>query len=284
MSHLTLETLARLVDEEPAGTEAAHLAVCEACLGELHELRADAAALASLPDLMPPPRAWHALEARLGEEGLVRGTVVGGAAAAAARRRWFRVATQLAAAVALVGLGTGIGAFALAPRLAPAASAAPVAVAPAANGGAEQVRTAPVTQNQPQPQPAASDAAAGAGERPEQAPQLSPRTVGPRPGTRLVAHDLTPRLPASAEEALLFMREAESAYLEALTRYAELAGGVPGGDPMARLAALEGIVLTTRAALGQAPADPVINGYHMTALAQREATLRQIAGNPTQIW
>ena len=34
-------------------------------------------------------------------------------------------------------------------------------------------------------------------------------------------------------------------------------------------------MLTTRAALGQSPADPVINGYHLTALAQRNATIKQ---------
>ena len=45
---------------------------------------------------------------------------------------------------------------------------------------------------------------------------------------------------------------------------------------MSRLAALEGIVLMTGAALSEAPADPVINGYHLTALEQRDALLRQI--------
>ena len=47
-------------------------------------------------------------------------------------------------------------------------------------------------------------------------------------------------------------------------------------DPLNQLAALEGIVLTTRAALEEAPADPVINGYHLSALGQRDAILRQI--------
>jgi hypothetical protein len=43
------------------------------------------------------------------------------------------------------------------------------------------------------------------------------------------------------------------------------------------MAALESIVLTTRAALNRAPADPVINGYHLTAVAEREAMLRRLA-------
>jgi hypothetical protein len=47
--------------------------------------------------------------------------------------------------------------------------------------------------------------------------------------------------------------------------------------PAARLAALEGILLSTGAALEAAPADPMINGYYLSAIGQREAMLRQIA-------
>jgi hypothetical protein len=43
-------------------------------------------------------------------------------------------------------------------------------------------------------------------------------------------------------------------------------------------------VITTRAALGQAPTDPVINGYHLTALAQRDAMLKQIKTTPATSW
>jgi hypothetical protein len=80
---------------------------------------------------------------------------------------------------------------------------------------------------------------------------------------------------ANAEELL---RAAESDYLQALVRYAEITETGDGLDPLNRLAALEGIVLTTRAALRDSPADPVINNYHLTALGQREALLRRIAG------
>jgi hypothetical protein len=73
------------------------------------------------------------------------------------------------------------------------------------------------------------------------------------------------------------LRQAEELYLAALTRYAELAIQAESGDPVARLAALQSIVMTTQAALNQTPMDPVINGYHLTALAQRDATLRQVA-------
>ena len=79
--------------------------------------------------------------------------------------------------------------------------------------------------------------------------------------------------PAGPEERL---REAEARYIAALTEYSESVGAHRATNPLNRLAALEGIVLTTRAALEDAPADPVINGYHLSALAQRDAMLRQI--------
>jgi hypothetical protein len=78
-------------------------------------------------------------------------------------------------------------------------------------------------------------------------------------------------------EAGAQLRAAELRYRMALSRYAELSGAGATTDPVNRLAALEGIVLTTRAALKDSPADPVINGYHLAALGQRDALLRQIS-------
>jgi hypothetical protein len=43
----------------------------------------------------------------------------------------------------------------------------------------------------------------------------------------------------------------------------------------ARLRALDDIVASTRTALYQAPQDPVLNQYYLSAVAAREATLRQ---------
>jgi hypothetical protein len=80
--------------------------------------------------------------------------------------------------------------------------------------------------------------------------------------------------PTAAAAASL--ARAEAAYLEALSGYARIRYDNDGSDPLSRLAALEGIVLTTRSALREAPADPVINGYHLTALGQRDELLRQI--------
>ena len=79
--------------------------------------------------------------------------------------------------------------------------------------------------------------------------------------------------PAQLEQRL---RAAEAEYVSLLTEYSQATGTAQAGDPLNRLAALEGIVLTTRAALEEAPADPVINGYHLSAMGQRDAILRQI--------
>jgi hypothetical protein len=50
----------------------------------------------------------------------------------------------------------------------------------------------------------------------------------------------------------------------------------------ARLAALDDIAATTRAALYRAPQDPLLNQYYLTTLGAREATLREIgAALPT---
>lgn len=222
MSHLTIETLARLVDEVPAAHEAAHLELCEECRIELEGLRADAAALAALPEIEPAAAQWSAIERRLRQEGLMQTQVV------ALHRSWWRPVLQMAAALAIFALGG-------------------------------------ITTNWLR----SSDAQPAAGNQ-------------DRPNTALVTNRSS--APLNIGDAQLAVRAAETAYLDALTRYTELAGATEVADPLARLAALESIVLTTRAALGQAPADPVINGYHLTAVAQRDATIKRLAstsGNQT---
>jgi hypothetical protein len=72
---------------------------------------------------------------------------------------------------------------------------------------------------------------------------------------------------------------AEQQYMLALLQYRQILDaqeGGPGriGDPTARLAAIEAIVAAGRAAIQQAPADPYVNGVLVSALAEREAFLR----------
>lgn len=242
MSHLTLEALARLIDETPDPTENGHLENCEQCREELTALRADAAALQLLPDPEPSIAQWMQLEDRLEREGLLRRH--------SRRRPQLR---RIAAALVIFLLG-GVSAalFMRQPQPYVARSETPAQI------------TAPVSE------PAVNPVATLA----EQA--IIPAGV-------LTVPAPTPVRPArTAEEAATQLRAAELDYIAAWSRFAQLSGRTEEGDPLARLAALESIVATTRAALGRAPADPVINGYHLTAVAQRDALLRHVsASQPT---
>jgi hypothetical protein len=85
---------------------------------------------------------------------------------------------------------------------------------------------------------------------------------------------------ASADEARAAQQRSELIYQQAsafLARFDTTGAAVQ--TPVAyrsRLAALDRVLSTTRDAMRDAPHDPVINGYYLTTLGQREATLRQI--------
>lgn len=70
----------------------------------------------------------------------------------------------------------------------------------------------------------------------------------------------------------------EEQFAAALDRFMR-ASGTEASDPAARLAALDNIVLTTAEALNESPADPVINSYYLTAVAQRDQLLRQLSAS-----
>jgi hypothetical protein len=302
MSHLTLEELARIVDESPGAREAEHLAACEICRTGLDAMREDVQALGMLPDMVAAPDAWDALEQRLGAEGLIRRRTPVGA---------YRYA-RLAAAVVLFLGGTLAGRMTVGhpdlPAQADTGSGAPfagaqlagtqLAGAPAGGAAAGGVPFAP-----PHTDPAAGAAGPGAGPADAALPRgavhgaagdvaRSPaesRTRAPasaRQGAVTFASSGGGRTaqPGTVEEAAALLRQTEELYLDALTRYAELAMQADTGDPIARLAGLQSIVMTTQAALNQAPSDPVINGYHLTALAQRDAALRQVAAVTGNRW
>jgi hypothetical protein len=245
MSHLNLETLARLIDDAPDPTEMGHLDICVQCREDLEALRADVAALNSLPDPEPASAQWIRLEERLEREGLLRRSW-----------HWQPALLRMAAAIVVFALGGLAAAVVLRspdtqyltnnPQTAPANTQPSVPVASPNASLADNSITAPVRGNTVQGQ--------------------------------------VPLQPArTAQEAARRLRTAESEYLSALTRFTELSGRAAEDDPLARLAALESIVATTRAALGRAPADAVINGYHLTAVAQRDALLRQVSASG-QTW
>ncbi len=214
MQHLTAETLARLVDEEPTEAERAHLDSCAPCAKELAGYGAQTRALRSLPEILPPRGDWGVLEARLRSEGLVRDPGLLARLGLGRTPGWVRVAASLL----LFGLGAFSGAT-LAPR---AGQADPTeVVAEAGQAGTEALD--------------------------------------------------------GAEAAV---RMAEQRYVEAMTRYRELAarsGGTAQIDPISRYAALEHLVLAGQAAVRQAPGDPYLNGLLASALAEREATARLVS-------
>lgn len=229
MQHLAIETVARLVDEAPDATEAAHLEQCDECRSLLEAMRADLAALADLPMIEPPPTEWDELEGRLLEEGLIRRRPV-------SPSRWTAPAIRAAASLAIFALGTAAGAG-------------------WTRGGSARIE--PITPTFAGVETSSTSSAS----------------------VPLVAV----REPRSAEETLAFYRQAEAVWLDALDRAASLRS-TEAENPVARLAALNAIAAITRSALAEAPADPVLNGYHLTALAQREATVRQMAASGNGRW
>ena len=85
---------------------------------------------------------------------------------------------------------------------------------------------------------------------------------------------------ASVEEARAAQQRSELLYQQAAAFLARVdTTGAGSGSPVlfrSRLAALDQLISTTREAMRDAPHDPVINGYYLTTLGQREATLRQL--------
>jgi hypothetical protein len=104
MSHLTIETLARLVDESPTAAEQTHLARCAACRAVLDDLRAqttELAALGALPTVEPPAHAWDRIATRVETDHLVP-----------VHRPWpLTGIARVAAAVLLFAGGMAVGAF-----------------------------------------------------------------------------------------------------------------------------------------------------------------------------
>jgi hypothetical protein len=256
--HLTLEAIARLVDEEPTPAETLHLEHCDACRRELQDMRDDSAVLASLPPIQPPAGEWMAIEARLTREGLIRSNI--------STSSWRAGLLRIAAALIIFFLGTmagiaWVGGSAPSSDLAAIADQQPLTIRPATDPLPAETVVAPSVR-----------AATGAGN-------LTGGEV------RLASELILVRDPRTPEELERLMREAEALLFQVVLRSSQ--SSMPPadvGDPFTRLAVLEGITTLTGTALGQAPADPVLNGYHVAALAQREATLRQIAARTTGNW
>ena len=140
------------------------------------------------------------------------------------------------------------------PRVAPALARTAAALALFVAGGASGFAArGPIGAGTPVATPAVTDAASG--------------PTGPAPAALADPGDVTTDV-----------RRAQDRFAAALDRYM-MATSTEAPDPAARLAALDNIVRTTAEALNESPADPVINSYHLTAVAQRDELLRQIAAS-----
>ncbi len=105
MSHLDIERLAMLADDEPSEAERVHLMECEPCNTEWRAYRALRGVAAQAPsesNMTTPLTTWDALAVQLREEGLIR---------AGARRApsWMRTWGSLAAALLIGAAGVAVG-------------------------------------------------------------------------------------------------------------------------------------------------------------------------------
>jgi len=110
---------------------------------------------------------------------------------------------------------------------------------------------------------------------------IVPLDQTPSPAAPAVAmmSDSVPHF-SSIEEARAAQNQSQTIYQTATAYLAQrdTSNQIVGSpsDMRRRLAALDQVSQTMGAALEDAPYDPVLNGYYLTTLGQREATLRQL--------
>ncbi|MEO5510196.1 MAG: hypothetical protein ABIV28_05175 [Longimicrobiales bacterium] len=272
MSHLSLETIARLVDEQPSPLDNAHLTGCAACRAELEDMRSDVASLGALAEMQPSADSWNRIEARLEAEGLLHSSTHIGPA----KTRSYTLLARAAAVAAIFMSGALVG---------HALQSSKIDTPQVADNTTRDAGTTVnpnTTTDSPMATSDANATPADSRRSPAESAGGPVRLAATGNARRADVQRNTPSEPESEAATLRSLRDAEDRYFKALQKYS--AGSPVTNDPTARLAALEGIVLTTRAALAQAPTDPVINGYHLTALAQRDAMLKQIKGTPATSW
>lgn len=281
MQHLDLEQLARLVDEAPEPHEAEHLRGCLVCRRELAELREQTEALGEMGGMEPPAGAWAALEARLVEEHLIDQPAP---VAAPTPRRvlgLYRPPARIAAAIALFLLGGAAATLWQGGSGMRTAMDSPSATDPA-RPPRGQVEPELVYEQVSDPAPLAS-AENGNGARlavngaspaeSRRTAAVPPRRTAPRRATR-----------AEADRAARELVRAQAEYVAALQRVAAIADPASGNAPETRLAALDQLVQLTASALERVPGDPVINGYHLAAISERDALRREMDRAATTEW
>lgn len=119
-------------------------------------------------------------------------------------------------------------------------------------------------------------ASAGGASLPGREADRRPATVAATPDVRPAADSTF----ASVDEARAAQHRSEQLYQQAVAYLAQYdSTAVNDGSPVAyksRLAVLDRVISATSEAMREAPHDPVINGYYLTTLGQREATIRQL--------
>jgi hypothetical protein len=243
MSHLSTERLAALGDEEPTAAESAHLGACADCARERAAYRTLVAMARAERDAIGIPLTrWESIAGALASDSAGATPTVAlrerGPVVATRGRgvRFFRAPLQAAAGVLLLAGGAVAG------RMSAGAPLLPVG-APASTGAVASM--------------------AVAGGQATQVAQLRDSATF-----------------ASVDEARSAQLRSEALYQQAAAFLAEhdTTGSQDYNPEMvkSRLAALDQMISTTRAAMREAPHDPVINGYYLTTVGQREAALRQL--------
>ena len=119
-------------------------------------------------------------------------------------------------------------------------------------------------------------ASAGANPIPVGTPRVAATPSAPGQATTAATDSVF----RSIDEARAAQRRSEQTYQQAVAYLARFdSSAVDDGSPVAyksRLAAFDRVLSATGEALREAPHDPVINGYYLTTLGQREATIRQL--------
>jgi hypothetical protein len=281
--HLSLEDLARLVDEPPRPEEEAHLRDCLVCRRELSGLREQTAALAALPADEPAPGAWDALEGALVREALIR--------PAKPRPVWLvHPGARAAAAVLLFVLGGAVGATAWSGRAGDGTNGASASAGAGPVQHAERLAAELPARDRVR-SPSQVDARMKPSERagpPSDGVRLASGGETAAPGPRSPAQRTAPApqrtSPVVAARALAELAEAQGAYVAALQQYAALVDANSGADPETRLAVLDQLVLLTGEALERVPGDPVINGYLLAALSERDQVRREVQAARNVTW
>jgi hypothetical protein len=241
-SHIAAARLAALADESPTASEAHHLAACATCADEVAAYQALLAMTRSERDRLGQPlTAWTTLASALERADLLDATTGTRAPGLGRLRpRWPR-ATQLrqgAAAALLVAAGAVAGRLS---AVYPQHSAPPQTSAAGENAVSSRVieaSNAPISYH-------ASDTMAI----------------------------------QSRDEAYTTLKDAEARYRHAVAYLMESDSGALNESRegyRTRLAALNEVEHTIKAALTEAQDDPVLNQWYISTVGARQATLREL--------